>query len=216
MPNKRVLVVGASRGLGLHALQRALEANYDVTAFARSAEKIELEHSKLTKVSGNAQDQNDLRKALVNVDVVIQTLGVSNRALMRSRRVSLFSQSTRLLIQAMEETGPLRLVAVTGFGAGDSRNSMSCFERIPFRLVLGRAYDDKDRQEALIRDSKLAWTIVRPAVLTNGPPLKSYSVLETPESWHNGLISRRSVADFLVRQVEDQSFIGKSVVLANR
>ena len=216
MSNKRVLIVGASRGIGLNTLQRALATNYDVTAFSRSAEKIDIQHSKLKKMSGNAQDLNDLRQALVNVDVVIQTLGVPNSALITSSPIFLFSESTRLLIQAMHEAGLTRLVAITGFGAGDSRKSMSCFERIPFHLMLGRAYDDKDRQEALIKDSNLAWTIVRPTILTNGPALKAYRILETPESWHNGLISRQSVADFLVRQIEDQSFIRKSVVLTNR
>ena len=80
MSNKRVLIVGASRGIGLNTLQRALATNYDVTAFSRSAEKIDIQHSKLKKMSGNAEDLNDLRQALVNVDVVIQTLGVPNSA----------------------------------------------------------------------------------------------------------------------------------------
>ena len=59
-----------------------------------------------------------------------------------------------------------RLICVTGFGAGDSRASISCLQRLPFQMVFGRAYADKSVQERLIKDSSLDWTIVRPGVLT--------------------------------------------------
>jgi putative NAD(P)-binding protein len=54
------------------------------------------------------------------------------------------------------------------FGAGDSRASINCFQILPFRFFFGRAYDDKDVQERLIKNCALDWTIARPGVLTNG------------------------------------------------
>jgi hypothetical protein len=62
----------------------------------------------------------------------------------------------------------VKLICVTGFGAGDSRASISCLQLLPFRFFFGRAYDDKDVQERLIKDSALDWTIARPGVLANG------------------------------------------------
>jgi putative NADH-flavin reductase len=84
---------------------------------------------------------------------------------------------------------------------------------LPFQVVFGRAYDDKSRQERLILDSSLEWTIVRPGVLTGGSRTGDYQVLEDPREWRNGIISRANVADFLVRQIEDQSLLRKAVVL---
>ena len=95
--------------------------------------------------------------------MVIQTLGVSVGDLFRP--VSLFSQSTRVLVSAMESQGVKRLICVTGFGAGDSYASISFLQLVPFRLVFGRAYDDKSVQERLIKNSSLDWTIVRPVRL---------------------------------------------------
>ena len=108
-----------------------------------------------------------------------------------------------------------RLISVTGFGAGDSRPSISCLQRLPFQIVFGRAYDDKSVQERLIKDSLLEWTIARPGVLTNGRRTKRYRILDKPSVWRNGIISRSDVADFLVRQIEDRTYLRKAPVLVN-
>ena len=50
-----------------------------------------------------------------------------------------------------------------------SRSAMSSIERLGHRTILGKPYADKDRQEALITDSDLDWTIVRPVILTKRP-----------------------------------------------
>lgn len=84
---------------------------------------------------------------------------------------------------------------------------------MPFRLVFGRAYDDKDAQEMRIRRSGLDWTFVRPGVLTGGAPTGKYRVLEEPSSWRNGMIARSDVAHFIVRQIEADAYVRKAVVL---
>ena len=208
----RVLIIGASRGIGLEAVRQALDAGHSVRAFSRSADRIAISHPALEKVSGDALAAADVTAAARGVDAVIQVLGVGVGELFRP--VRLFSEATRILIEAMAATGVKRLIAVTGFGAGDSRGSMSLFERVPFRLLLGRAYDDKDVQERQIRGSALDWTIVRPGMLTNGARTGRYQVLVAPGAWRNGAISRADVADFLVRQIEDRAFIHQAPVLA--
>ena len=53
----RILIIGASKGTGALAVKAALERGHEVTAFARSPEKLELEHPKLTKVKGGFSRQ---------------------------------------------------------------------------------------------------------------------------------------------------------------
>jgi putative NADH-flavin reductase len=162
---------------------------------------------------GDALKTEDEETALVGVDVVIQTLGVGLGDLFRP--VHLFSDATRVLIEAMRSQGVKRLICVTGFGAGDSRASISCLQRLPFQIVFGRAYDDKSLQEQLIKESELDWTIARPGVLTGGPQTGNCQILSEPTQWRNGMISRAGVAEFLVRQIEDQTYIRKTPVLIN-
>jgi len=210
---KRVLIVGASKGIGLETVQQALEAGHNVRALARSAAGMALSDPHLEKVCGDALKTRDVETALSGVDVVVQTLGVGLGDLFRP--VHLFSDATRVLIAAMRTQGVKRLICVTGFGAGDSQASISCLQRLPFQIVFSRAYRDKSVQERLIKESELDWTIVRPGVLTAGPRTGRYRILADRSEWRNGFISRADVAAFLVRQIEDRTCLRQTPVLVN-
>ena len=207
----RVLIIGASRGIGLETTRQALEAGHTVRAFARSAADISISDPKLEKRRGNALRSSDATGAVTSMDAVIQVLGVGLGDLFWP--VHLFSDATRILVAAMQAQGVKGLISVTGFGAGDSRASINCLQLLPFQFFFGRAYDDKDVQERLIKNSALDWTIARPGVLTNGSRTGRYKVLKEPSQWRNGTISRADVADFLVQQIEDRTYVRQTPVL---
>ena len=211
----KLLIIGASRGIGLETVKAALRGGHTVRALARSAASIPIENADLEKLAGNALDSDTIRNALQSVDAVIQTLGVdiSLRAIFEP--TTLFSRSTRILVDAMKAAGVNRLVAVTGLGAGDSRGHGGLLYDAALFLLLKRVYDDKDVQEWIIRSSGLDWTIVRPGLLTSGPPAGRYRVLRVPQEWRFGVISRADVADFLVRHVDDRTLIGATPLLIN-
>ena len=208
-----VLIIGASKGIGLETVKGALKAGHKVRAMARSEVRLPVRHANLETVTGNALDATAVTQALAGVDVVIQTLGVTAGPDFLFKRVHLFSDATRILVAAMEETGTQRLICVTGFGAGNSRGRGGLLYNTAFHLFLGRVYDDKDVQERIIRNSKLDWTIARPGILTHGPMTRRYKVLDQPGDWRCGFISRADVADFLVKQIDDNQYIGKTPVL---
>ena len=113
----------------------------------------------------------------------------------------------------MEEMDIKRLIAVTGFGAGNSNEAINCVQRIPFNVIFGHAYRDKSAQETLIKESTLNWTIVRPGVLTNQSLKRSYKVRLKPSEWRNGIISRAAVADYIAAAIDDDATIGEEPVL---
>jgi len=211
----KVLVVGASRGIGHATVRYALACGIEVRALARRAVEMPLEAANLEKVSGDATDPLAVAAALDGVDAVVETLGVAPSLGRALRPVHLFSQATEVLIGEMRRAGVRRLVAVTGFGAGESRAKLSWLERLPFDAVLGQAYADKTRQEALIRESGLDWTLVRPTILTNGRMTGRYRVLVDPSEWRSGMISRADVGHYLVRTLGDPATIGTAPVLAH-
>ena len=59
-----VLVIGASRGIGLETVKLALKAGHSVRAMARSATAIRLRDPKLEKLDGDALDQHTIERAL--------------------------------------------------------------------------------------------------------------------------------------------------------
>jgi uncharacterized protein YbjT (DUF2867 family) len=82
----KLLIIGASRGIGRETVKAALAAGHSVRALARSAWSIPIQNPGLDKVPGNALDSSTIRSALQGVDVVVQRsvlisrLGLSSSA----------------------------------------------------------------------------------------------------------------------------------------
>lgn len=209
-----ILIVGASRGTGLETVRRGLAASHRIRALARSAATIPITDDRLEKFTGDATDRTALLTALEGIDAVIVTVGVAQNLNNTISGTRLFSTATRSLVDAMKEKGIRRLVAITGIGAGDSLgHGAPLYDWVIFPLLLQRVYDDKDVQEQIIRQSGLDWTIVRPGLLTNGPATGNYRALLDPAQWRAANISRADVADFLIKEVTERNFVGKTPVL---
>lgn len=205
-----ILIIGASRGIGLETVKLALQAGYTVRALSRSAQKIDFAHPNLSKISASATDISAVEEAVEGSEAVITTLGIPPTF----QPVYVFSDSMAVLIPAMEKHGVKRLIAVTGFGAGDSKGVGGLlYSKLLQPIFLGTIYDDKTREEELIKKSDLDWTIARPGVLTRLPPKGTYKILVERKTWKGGFISRLDVADFLIKQIEDRTYIHKTPIL---
>lgn len=207
-----IAVIGASRGIGRRVVERALDRGHAVRAVARSAASMDITGEGFVPVEGDATDPEVLTRAVTGADAVIVTLGVP-RDLRVLKPTTFFSDVTRELLGVMQTLGVKRLLVVTGFGTGDSLAKLSFLERAAFQAFLGRAYADKDKQEEMIRQSDLDWTIARPGILNDNAASGNYQVLVAPETWRQGIISRADVAHFLVDAAETGSHIGATPAL---
>lgn len=202
----KILVLGATGQTGRHIVSQAVGRGYDVTVLVRSPEKAaNLEGAKI--VPGDARDVTVLRKAMEGHDAVISALGTPASPF---KGVTLLSTATRALVDAMKAEDVSRLVAITGIGAGDSAGHGGVlFDKIILPLLLREVYADKNRQEAILRDSSLAWTIVRPSILNNKAGRKAIRALTDLRDFHGGSISRQDVATFVLDQVATDRWLHK-------
>lgn len=210
----RLVVIGATRGIGQATVREARSRGHQVTALVRPGRERPAMDPEVRVVPGDAADPVALAAAVAGQDAVVSSLGVPVRA----ENVTLFSESTRHLLAAMGAAGVTRLVAVTGIGAGDSRGHGGfVYDRIVQPFLLRSAYEDKDRQEALIRGSDRQWLIVRPGPLTNGPRSGAYRALTDLAGVKKaGKISRADVAAFIVDQLERPTLFGRTPLLVGR
>lgn len=206
----KLLIIGASKGIGLETVKRALEAGHEVRALARGAVVIEGDNARLERVAASALDRGAVERAVEGTGAVLMTLGTT-RLLSPGR---LFSDATRIVIDAMKAKGVRRLIVVTGLGAGDSRgHGGALYDWVFFPLLLSRVYADKDVQEQMVKASGLDWTIVRPGLLNNGRLTRQYRALGEPKDWTAGSISRADVADFLIGQIDSREWVGRTPLL---
>jgi uncharacterized protein YbjT (DUF2867 family) len=200
----KILVLGATGATGRLIVSQAVARGYDVTVLVRSAEKAsDLKGAKV--IVGDARDETVLRQAVKGRDAVVSALGTPASPF---REVTLLSIATRALVSAMKAEQVSRLVCITGMGAGDSAGHGGfLFDNLIFPLLLRKVYADKDRQEAIVRDSGLDWVLVRPSVLNNKPGRDTIRALTDLSSFHGGTISRANVASFVLEQVRDDTWV---------
>ena len=154
----RVVIFGATGGTGRHLVRQALDRGYHVTAFVRDPVKLDIEDDKLQLALGDFLEADTVDRAVMHgAEAVICAAGVYQREYKTT-----LSDGTRNIIDAMKGHGIRRLLVVSSIGAGDSKGQGAWWVRLYYRLMLKYVIWDKDRQEKLIRDSGLDWTIVRP------------------------------------------------------
>jgi putative NADH-flavin reductase len=206
----KILVLGATGGTGRLIVDQAVARGDDVAVLVRSAEKAkDLKGAKI--IVGDARDEAALRQAVKGRDGVVSALGTPASPF---KEVTLLSTATRALVKAMEAENVSRLVAITGIGAGDSAGHGGfLFDKLIFPLLLRNVYADKDRQEAIVKNSGLAWTLVRPSVLNNKPGRGTIKAIEDLSDFHGGSISREDVAKFVLDQVSTDAWLRRSPLI---
>lgn len=200
----KITILGASSGVGLQALHQALAKGHAVTALARNMAAVP-DHPRLTKLTGSATVGADVKRAIAGAEAVLVTVGTKDKSI-----TTLYTDTATALLAAAAETGlTAPVLALTGFGIGESRRYLSSWlMRLVIQLVLRKQSADKTRLEALLAGSSLRWEIVRPGILTNGPLTQAYQVLPTLRQGMNvWKISRADVADFLLREAEAQTLL---------
>jgi len=73
-----------------------------------------------------------------------------------------------------------------------------------------KAYEDHDRQEQIVRQSGLDWTIVRPVLLNDKDSDEYQAVIGKPTG---GSISRKAVAKFIIDSLESEKYVKDVVTL---
>ena len=210
-----LLVLGGTGGTGQIVVSEARANGHDVTALVRNrAEAAELLPG-AELVEGDARDAAVMSRALDGCEAVISVLGT--RKIRLVREVTVMSEATKTLVEVMKTRGVARLICVTGLGAGDSAGHGGfVYDRLIKPILLRKIYEDKDRQEAVIKASGLDWTIVRPTVLTDHGLSGSVRAITDLSGFHGGHISRADVATFLVAQLESSEWVRQTPLITEK
>jgi putative NADH-flavin reductase len=212
----RVVIFGPTGGTGRRLVERAIAEGHEVTAFVRNPSRMSARHERLEVVVGDAFDPGQVREAVAGNEAGISVLGSrqpSNPLLPRrpGDPHGVGSAGAANIVAAMEEHGLRRFVCQTAWGVGESKEDAGLagafFMNVLVPPLLRDEYADKEAQEKIVRESDLEWIIVRPMILTNGPWTNDYRARVDLKPGRRPYISRADVADFLIRQLVDNTFV---------
>ena len=211
----KVLIFGATGATGQCLTKQALVLGHEVTAFARNPsvmrglDAASFDPAQLSVVRGDVLDPASVEVAMVGQEAVLCALGTRSLS-----ATTVLSTGTKNIIIAMEKTGTRLIICESSLGVGDSRNQASfVFGKIVVPLIFKGLFEDKERQERELRQSKLDWVIVRPARLTNGPQKGGYQVV-TDKSKVGIEISRADVAAFMLEQLTNERYLKRTAAIA--
>jgi putative NADH-flavin reductase len=202
-----ILVMGATGRTGREVVSLAIGQGHVVTAFARNPNDFTRQDSHLKVVQGDVLDYRSVETAVCGQEAVVSALGARTHG-----RTTVLSEGTKNVVRAMERHGIRRFVCESSLGVGDSQGQLGLlFDWVVLPLWLRHVYRDKEVQEKDIRQSTLDWVIVRPALLTNGRHTGVYQVgLAYTRSAIVPRISRADVADFMLKQLTNDTYLRKA------
>lgn len=198
----KVLVLGASGGVGAHVLRFAAAAGHEVTALSRAPIEVP---SGVRLVVGDVGAGGVLDGAVRGQGAVLSALGIrrQNQRNPWSPLASppdFTSRTARLLVEAMKRHDVARVIAVSASGVGDSRPRLNLMMRFFIRWTeVGANYRDLEVMEDVYRQSGLDWCCVRPTGLKDGPA--TGRVVRIGSFPLGAFISRADVAAFMIEQL---------------
>ncbi|CAN5396136.1 NAD(P)H-binding protein [soil metagenome] len=205
----KLLILGAAGRTGKQLVDQALAAGHSVTAFIRQHDAELQDNSNIVTVIGDARNQSDIKKALSGQDAVISTLGSSKPG----DRV--IAASTKALIAAATSQSIRRVIVMSSFLATQNFQPNPI---VKFVLkLMSSIVADIHSGEALLQTSGLDYTIVYATRLRNDPLNPHYKVVNTHEKVGSGdSISRADVAEFLLQQLTDTTYLRKTVMITDK
>ncbi len=212
-----IVVFGANGPTGHLVTKQAVAWGHAVTAVTRHPETFPLRSARLQVMRGDVFDLSSVEQAVAGQDAVLSTLGVP----FSFKPITLYSQGTAHIVQAMNHSGVRRLVCVSS-SATDPQTRYHdtgggfLFENILKPIIInsiGRTmYADMQRMETLVMNSHLDWTIVRPSGLFETSAVTHYHVAE---AFIRGMYtSRADLADCMLHQLTTDQYLHKAVAVA--
>ncbi|GAB3436174.1 NAD(P)-dependent oxidoreductase [Flindersiella endophytica] len=220
----KLTIVAATGGIGRQLLEQAVEAGHDVTAVVRDPGKLAVK-VEAVRADLSAPDEVALESAVTGADAVLSGLGPRSLA-----GAGVASRGTRAIITAMRSVGVRRLVVVSASPVGTVGSPgrpdppkhdpgdgffMRNFLAPLTKSLLRKHYADLALMEAIVRDSHLDWTVVRPPRLTDKPLTGAYRTAYGRNVRRGLVISRADVAHLMLHALDQPESIHQTIGVAD-
>src|ERR1035438_3725528 len=207
----KLLILGATGGIGLEIVKQAIDGGHQVTALVRTPERLKEFVDRITIIQGDVLNGAELERALEGQDAVLSGFGAREP---RSKGdADLLRRFAVALTRAMLHAKIRRVVVVSlAFLFKDSI--------VPPTYLFGRLFFpavviDASEMEDVFRKSALDWTILRPPRLTDKPCTGKYRVREGHLPRFGFTILPADRSECSIKTVKDRGSVGKILGVSN-
>ena len=204
-----LLVIGANGGIGLATVQQSLALPYRVIALVRDPTKLQLTHPHLQIVKGDVLQPETYASYLPGAVAVISALGVRH-----NRPTTLYSRGNAILLEQMQRAGVRRIFCISASGLDTNPTHpfiVRWFTMNVLQKVLRNMYADLRQMEAIVKNSPLDWTLVRPPRLTDKAATGQYRMAIDQPLPRGYSIARADVAHFMLNNIAAEGLFRKTV-----
>jgi putative NADH-flavin reductase len=210
----KLTIFGATGATGTCLVEQAIEVGHDVTAVVRDPARLTVPGDRrLTVVTANVMDPAAISPAVAGAEAVLTALGPHG-----SGPTTISHDSVASIIQAMQRTGTRRLITVSGSIVADEGESpylRYLLKPMVRGTFLRHVCADMRDAEAVIRDSSLDWTIMRPPRLTSKAATGTYRTAFDSNLPHGFSVSRADLAACMLTLLEDPQAAHRHIGIAN-
>jgi uncharacterized protein YbjT (DUF2867 family) len=214
----KILLLGSTGRTGRLVIEEAIRRGHKISAIARDPEK--LKDYQIDIIKGTPYDFKTVEKAISGCEAVINTLNISRKSDNPWARLvspkDLISKSATNAVTAMMEAGIKRFIALSTIGAGRSWKSTPVILRFIVSCSnLKYAFRDHGKQEDILQNSTLEYTICRAPMLSSEINTKGTVAVKESENPPKMLLSRNSAAEFFIKIIENKEYIREVVNFSN-
>lgn len=161
----KVVLIGATGFVGSHILKELLDRNYEVIAVARDTDKVQVKNDKLTLLSIDVNNTEELAEGIKDATVVISAFnpGWSNPNIYDD-----YLKGAASIQAATRKAGIKRLIVIGGAGSLHDEKGKQLVDRDDFPAeIKAGATAVRDYLEELKRETYLDWEFFSPAIEMN-------------------------------------------------
>ncbi|QNI37035.1 NAD(P)-dependent oxidoreductase [Edaphobacter albus] len=210
----RVTIFGANGATGRLLTEYALKEGHVVTALIRNPDAFKFWET-VRVVQGSVFELPTVKETLEEAEAVFSALGAHSPL----RNENVLPRAVPVIVQAMQEMGVRRIIALGSAGAlPDSLDKQPAWRRwfvenVVYTLFLKWPVQEQRVQYQLLSRSGLDWTMVMPPMLTNGTAKGRIRVDGDALPAGSSHISRADVAQFMLRELGKGEWIQRGVYI---
>ena len=209
----KILVFGATGATGYHVISQGIEKGHVMTGFVRDPSKLKIKHKNLSLFKGDVSNAQQVEEACKDQDAVVSVLGASTPF---KRNLTLI-KGIENIVNAMMRLSISRFIYQSFLGVNEYRADLGFLMDRIVPIILQNVIKDHEAKEQIITKSNLQWTIARCSMLTNGAPTGKFIHGERITAASPlPSISRADVADFMIQQVNERTYINKKPRIMSR